>query len=69
MRRSLLTMAVACLLADSGGRVALGASTSSGKPESGYRRPSSRPRPYKRAASPAERVLKAAQERGKGGAQ
>lgn len=66
MRRSLLTMAVACLLADSGGRVALGASTSSGKPESGYQRPAvRRSRPGK--ASPAKRVLKAAQEIRKGG--
>lgn len=47
--------------------IASGQSTATGRPESGYQRPSSRPRPYKRAASPAERVLQAARERRKGG--
>lgn len=67
MRKSLLMLAVAGVMASPSAGVLLGGRSATGRPESGYQRPSSRPRPYKRAASPAERVLQAARERRKGG--
>lgn len=67
MKKSLLAVAASGILAGASSGVLLGGRSGTGKPESGYQRPSSRPRPCKRVASPAERVLLAARERRKGG--
>lgn len=65
MGKRLAVISAGLAMAVAHNTITTGQSSATGKPTSGYQRPKLRLRPYKRTASPAARVLLAAQERRK----